>query len=462
MNNSLIAQLVLSQRDFYGSGESRNLKFRLAMLSRLKEALLNNEQLILSALEQDLRKPPFESYSSELGFVLAEINIALKNLKHWAKDKRVGGNLLIFPSKSYIISEPYGVALIFGPWNFPFQLTLAPLVGAIAAGNCAILKPSGTAKASSAAIKKIIDDSFDESYIAVVESAEGVNDMLLEQCFDKIFFTGSQAVGRIVMEKAAKHLTSVTLELGGKTPCLVDRGIDLELTAKRIVWGKFFNAGQTCIAPDYILVHKDVKEDLLKAMINCLESFYGSEPKESPDLSRIVSKDHFNTLKDYLADGKIIAGGECDESSLYLAPTILEVFNCDAPVMKEEIFGPILPVIEFERFEEAEEVINLNPSPLAFYIFSNDQKVIKELTRRIPFGGGTVNDVYRHMLNFNLPFGGRNNSGIGSYRGKKSFETFSHQKSLVIKGFGFDAGIKYPPYRNIHKLVRKVIPWIKL
>ena len=462
MKNFSIDQLVSRQREFYVSGESRSLQFRLAMLSRLKDALLKNEQLILAALEEDLRKPPLESYSSELGVVLSEIRIALKNLQHWVKDKRVRGNFLVFPSKSYIISEPYGLVLIVGPWNYPFQLTLAPLVGAIAAGNCAIIKPSELAKASSALINQMITENFDDCYIAVVEGDAKVAGALLDQHFDKIFFTGSPAVGRIVMEKAAKHLTPVTLELGGKNPCLVDRDVDPDLSAKRIVWGKFFNTGQTCIAPDYLLVHKDIKDRLLTAMIRWLNIFYGSEPQYSPDLGRIINLSHFNRLKGYLANGKIISGGDFDENSLYLAPTILEVLSCDAPVMKEEIFGPILPVLEFERIEEAETVINLNPSPLAFYLFSDNRETRDYLTRGIPYGGGTVNDLFSHVMNFNLPFGGRGNSGIGHYRGRYSFEAFSHQKSLVVKGFGFDPGMKYPPYRDIHKLVKKVIQWIKL
>lgn len=462
MNSIMIDQLVSRQREFFNSGESRKLQFRLAMLSNLKDALLKNEQLILAALEEDLRKPLLESYSSELGVIIAEINLALKNLRHWVKDKRVKGNFLVFPSRSYIINEPYGVALIIGPWNYPFQLTLAPLVGAIAAGNCAIIKPSKTATASSAAIKTIIADNFDESYIAVVESDAGGNDLLLEQRFDKIFFTGSPAIGRLVMEKAAKQLTHVTLELGGKNPCLVDRDVDLDLTAKRILWGKFFNAGQTCIAPDYILVHSAVKEGLLEAMLKWLDIFYGSDPKASSDLGRIINESHFNRLKGYLNNGKVVAGGDFDENNLYIAPTILEVTATNNPIMQEEIFGPILPVLAFEHFEEAEAVINQNPSPLAFYLFSTNRKVINDLTRRIPFGGGTVNDVFSHILNFNLPFGGRNSSGIGSYRGEQSFKTFSHQKSLLVKGFGFDASIKYPPYKDTHRLVRKVMPWIKL
>jgi len=461
-SSAMIDQLVLRQRKYFNSGETRDLQYRLTMLSKLKEELLKNEQLILAALAEDLGKPLLESYGSEFGVVIAEINIALKNLKYWVKDQRVKGNFLIFPSKSNVISEPYGVALIIGPWNYPFQLTLAPLVGAIAAGNCAIIKPSGTAKASSAAIKRIIAASFDDHYIAVIESGAGVNDLLLEQRFDKIFFTGSPAVGRLVMEKAAKHLTPVTLELGGKNPCLVDQGVNLDLSAKRIIWGKFFNTGQTCIAPDYILVHRNAKEELLKSMFKWLNRFYGSEPKASPDLGRIINQNHFNRLRGYLNHGKILAGGNFDEKSLYIAPTIIEVADTDNPLMQEEIFGPLLPVLEFESFEEAEAVISLNPTPLAFYLFSKDRKLIKELTRRMPFGGGTVNDVYSHVLNFNLPFGGRNSSGMGSYRGKQSFKTFSHQKSLVIKGFGFDAGMKYPPYRDKHRLVRRILPWIRM
>ncbi|MGM0689865.1 MAG: aldehyde dehydrogenase, partial [Bacillota bacterium] len=448
MKNISYDRHILRQREYFKTGETRDLKFRLEMLTKLKEGVIQKEENIIAALKKDLRKPPLESYTTEIGVIITEINIALKNLRKWAKDKRVKGNFLVSPSKSYIINEPYGVVLIIGPWNYPFQLSLAPLIGAMAAGNCCIVKPSEMAKASSAAIKKLIEDNFDDRYITVIEGDAEVAGALLEQRFDKIFFTGSPTIGRIVMEKAAKHLTPVTLELGGKNPCLVDRGVDLDITAKRILWGKFINTGQTCIAPDYLLVHREIKDDLYNRLIKWLNIFYGTDHKESSDLGRIINKSHFERLTGYLSAGRIIAGGAFDENELFIAPTILEVSTTDSQIMQEEIFGPILPVVEYEEYEEAEDIINLNPTPLAFYLFSTNRETVKKLTRQIPFGGGTVNDTFSHILNFNLPFGGRGSSGMGNYRGKYSFDAFSHQKSMLIKGFGFDTRMKYPPYKD--------------
>ena len=457
MDNNYLDSLIKKQRDYYKTGESRSIAFRRDMLTRLKNAVIGNEEKILAALTEDLRKPAFESYTSEIGFIITEIKIALKNLNKWTRDKKVRGNILIFPSRNYIVSEPYGVALIIGPWNYPFQLTLAPLIGAMAAGNCCVIKPSEIAKASSAAIKEIIENTFDQNYIAVVEGDAEVAGALLEQRFDKIFFTGSPKVGRIVMEKASKNLTPITLELGGKNPCIVDQGVNLDLTAKRIVWGKFFNAGQTCIAPDYLLANSAVKEELYVRMVKYLDLFYGEDHKKSPDYGRIINNSHFKRLQGYLSSGKIIAGGELDENELFIAPTILEVSNANSQIMREEIFGPILPVMEYDSYEEAELIVNQNPTPLAFYLFSSNPEAIDRFTRHIPFGGGSVNDTLSHILNVNLPFGGRNTSGIGSYRGEYSFKAFSHQKSLMVKGFGFDARFKYPPYQKIHRAIKKFL-----
>ncbi len=449
--------LLSGQRKFFNSGVTLDINFRLDALKKLKRVLQEQTDEIADALAVDLKKPLFETYASETGFVIKEINFALKNLPKWAKRKRVPNILPTFPSRNHVINEPYGLALIMGPWNYPFQLSLAPLVGAVAAGNCCLVKPSEIAEKSSALIAKIINDTFDHNYIAAVEGGVEVAGELLESRFDKIFFTGSPAVGKIVMEKAAQNLADVTLELGGKSPCIVESSVDTSKAAKRILFGKFFNAGQTCITPDYVLVHREVKEKLVQAMLSWLDHFYGADPKTSPDYGRIINQKHFNRLKNYLADGTVIAGGEYDETDLYLAPTILEVDDLDKPIMQEEIFGPILPVIEFSDLEQVEEIIGRNPNPLALYIFSSDRASIERLTTRIPFGGGCINDTVIYTYNHHLPFGGRGSSGMGKYHGKYSFEVFSHQKAIMSRRFYLDPAMIYPPYKSIHPLLKKFL-----
>jgi len=449
-------RIVAKQRQFFHNGASKKIAFRREALNSLKKAIIRNEQEILTALKDDMKKPLLESYASEIGLIIKEINFALKNLGKWAKKKRVKSTLLLFPSKSIILCEPYGVALIIGPWNYPFYLTFTPLVGAIAAGNCCVVKPSEISPASSTVIRKLIEETFSGEYIKAVEGDAETAKSLSEKKFDKIFFSGSSAVGKIVMQQAAKHLTSITLELGGKSPCIVDKGVNAYLTAKRILWGKFFNVGQTCIAPDYVMVHKDIKKALYVSFSKCLETFYGTDPEKSPDLGRIIDEKHFNRLQNYLNDGTVIAGGELDQEKLFISPTILEVTDTRTPVMQEEIFGPILPVIEFSRLEEVEDAVALNPEPLAFYLFSTDRGTVDRLIGNIPFGGGCINDTFSHFINHNLPFGGRGQSGIGNYHGRYSFDAFSHQKSLLVKGFRFDFGVKYPPYRDKHIFLRKL------
>lgn len=457
MRDTEIQEIIAMQRSFFETGSSKEPRFRLEALKRLKAAVISHEQALVEALGKDMRKPLLESYGAELGMVVQEINYAVKHLNKWIRRKNVQSSLMDFPSKSYILREPYGVSLIIGPWNYPVQLTLVPLVGAIAAGNCCVLKPSEMAAHSSTVLKKLISEAFDERYIAVVNGDVEVSRALLAQRFDKIFFTGSPAVGRLVMEQAARHLTPVTLELGGKSPCIVDATVDPDVTAKRILWGKFFNAGQTCVAPDYLLVHKDIKEALYGSFQKWLKHFYTEQPENSPDLSRIINHRHFMRLKSYMNDGKLISGGQTDESDCYIAPTIIEVTDMSVPVMKEEIFGPILPVMEYSRLEEIEEIIRSNPDPLGFYLFSRDKKTVRRLLTRIPFGGGCVNDTVNHIQNHRLPFGGRGSSGMGNYHGEYSFQAFSHAKSILHKGFVLDLPIKYPPYLNTHTRLKKFL-----
>lgn len=452
-----IQEILTSQRKFFNAGNTFDTDFRIESLKRLKVAVLAHEQEIVEALYADLRKPPMEAYVSELSMVINEINFAVKKLKKWVKPVKARSSLLVFPARNYIIPEPYGVALIISPWNYPVQLALTPLVGAIAAGNCCVIKPSEYSKNSSRVLKNLIQSTFDSSYVAVIEGDEEVSRFLLEQSFDKIFFTGSPRVGKIVMEKAAKNLASVTLELGGKSPCIVDRAINLDVTAKRILWGKFSNTGQTCIAPDYLIVHRDIKESLYIALKKWLKIFFTENAIDSPDMGRIINLAHFTRLKGYLDQGRIVAGGSFSEEELYIEPTIMEIAELDVPVMHEEIFGPILPVVEYSNLEEVEKIVALNPNPLGFYLFSKDKAMVARLIRRIPFGGGCVNDTLMHFVNHNLPFGGRGNSGFGSYHGVNSFDAFSYRKPVLQKGFAFDPGFKYPPYRDGHKTMRKYL-----
>lgn len=457
MQENPVQKIITVQREFFSAGRTRTAEFRLDALKKLKAAIIANERQINEALLKDLHKPLMESYASETGFVINEINHALKNLGKWMRSATVRPSFMVFPSRSTIINEPYGAALIIGAWNYPFQLTLGPLVGAIAAGNCCIVKPSELAPESSRIVGKIIGEAFDETHVAAVEGGVEVSRHLLEQRFDKIFFTGSPGVGKIVAEMAARQLTPVTLELGGKSPCIVDRDTDIDAAARRILWGKFLNAGQTCVAPDYALVHAEVKEKFYAACRKRITEFYGDRPEASPDFPRIVNKKHFIRLKGYLEEGKIILGGQYDENGLYIAPTVMETDNMDSPVMREEIFGPILPVIAFTTLDEAEKIIGLNPDPLAFYLFSKNRGTVKRLTERVPFGGGCINDTLSHIMNPRLPFGGRGNSGMGCYHGKFGFDAFSHRKSVLKKGFAFEMKMKFPPYGDGYKYLKKLL-----
>ncbi len=443
---------IAEQRRFFQSGRTRSLAFRLALLNALKSAVERNEQLLCEALAKDLGKPQLEATIAETAVVIREIDHVCRNLKAWAAPQKVRTSLLNFPATAAIRPEPLGTALIIAPWNYPLQLMLSPLIGAVAAGNCALLKPSEYAPHTAAALDRLIGEVFDPRHVAVATGGPEVVQALLQERFDSIFFTGSARVARLVMAAAARHLTPVTLELGGKSPAIVDADADLAVAAKRILWGKCFNAGQTCVAPDYLLAHADVKEGLLQRMTALLTEFYGPDPRQSPDYARIVNPAHFERLVAYLGDGEIVAGGQHDAAERYLAPTILDRVSWEAPIMQEEIFGPILPVVTFTDEDELAEQVSRHATPLALYYFSRDREKQRRIPARIAFGGGCVNDTLVHLVEHNLPFGGVGNSGLGRYHGKASFDTFSHRKGVLNRGTWFDLPLRYPPYAG--KLAR--------
>lgn len=452
-----ISGLVEKQRGYFMSGATRELAFRRNQLLCLRKALQKHEAPLLSALKTDLGKAPFEAYETEIGMVQEEITFLLRHLRGFAGPARVKTPLTHFPSSSRVYQEPYGVALILSPWNYPVQLTLAPLAGAIAAGNCAVVKPSNQSPHVSQAMAELLADVFEERYIGVVHGGREANRSLLEQRFDVIFFTGSVQVGKTVMEAAARHLTPVTLELGGKSPCLVDKTANLALAARRIVWGKCLNAGQTCVAPDYVLVHQSVRDALVKEMAVCVRAFYGSEPLKNEDYPKIISQKHFDRLCG-LTEGETVAfGGGWDAQACKIEPTVLCPVSWDAPVMQQEIFGPLLPVLTFETLDEAVGRINARPKPLAFYYFTGSKKDARHVMQRVPCGGGCVNDTVVHLATPFLPFGGVGESGMGSYHGRASFAAFSHSKGVLTKSSLLDIPLRYPPYTHGIGLLKKLL-----
>lgn len=457
MAQHITARIVTEQRLFFNTNQTKNLSFRLEQLNILKQAILDNEISIKKALKSDLNKPELESYITEIGICLEEIKYALKHLKSWTKSQKVSTPLPYLPASSKIHSEPLGVVLIIGAWNYPLQLVISPLVGAIAAGNCAVLKPSEIAVNTSNLLVEIIDKYFDSSFISVVEGGKEVTQQLLEEKFDHIFFTGSTQVGKSIMSAAAKQLTPVTLELGGKSPCIIDANTHLEHTVRRIVWGKFLNAGQTCVAPDYLLVDKTIKPELLQQIKQTIQEFYGNTPETSPDYARIINQHHFTRLAELLKTGKIIIGGETNSTELYIAPTVIDAITPEDAVMQEEIFGPILPVLEYNNLEEAIAFVNAKPKPLALYFFSNNKQHQQQILQETSSGGVCLNDTIVHMAFAGLPFGGVGNSGIGKYHGQASFDTFSHQKSVLNKSFWFDIKLRYAPYQGKLKFLKWLI-----
>jgi len=449
-----IFRILQDQRSFFNTGQTKDLAFRRKVLQRLEQEIEMREDAICDALYADFKKPKFEALETETQIVLAEIRSAGKKLDLWARPERVPASWVNFPSSERIHKEPYGSALVIAPWNYPFQLALSPLVGAIAAGNTVVLKPSEMAPNTSAILKKIIETVCFPEHVAVIEGGIEISQELLAHRWDYIFFTGSTRVGRIVYASAAKHLTPVTLELGGKNPCIVDHTAKLELAAKRIVWGKFINAGQTCIAPDYILVHKNVKEGLVHALKKSILESYGSDMESSPDLARMINTEHYQRLKGMLEGEEILFGGAYNASDNYLSPTLVNEPALDSKLMEDEIFGPILPIISYEKEKDLEKYFARFGKPLAAYIFSNDPKFQRHITETYSFGGGTINDTMIQFANPRLPFGGVGSSGMGAYHGKHSFDLFSHKKSIVKRGNWLDPGPRYPPYNLPLKYVK--------
>jgi len=449
----MITELVARQRAYFDTGATRPLGVRLAALENLQKAVRQNEAKLCAALCEDLNKSSMEAYMTEVGIVLDELRFALRHFPQWARVQAVPTPLVQFHAKSYVMPEPYGVALILAPWNYPFQLSMTPLIGALAAGNCAVVKPSAYAPATSRAVSELIAGCFDPAYVAVIEGGREQNQALLQEKFDYIFFTGSVEVGKLVMESAAKHLTPVSLELGGKSPVIVDRTADIPLAAKRIVFGKLVNAGQTCVAPDYVLAEEAVHDKLLAALRAAMEvSFPGGDMSAFPT---IVNQKHFERVKRLLDSGSLYYGGETDETRRLIRPAILDRVSPGDPVMQEEIFGPILPVLTYKELGEAIAFVNARPRPLALYLFTTDAAAEKQVLQSVRFGGGCVNDTIMHVASPHLGFGGVGESGMGSYHGKKSFDTFTHYKSIVKKSNWIDLPMRYQPYgKRAERLVR--------
>ncbi len=447
------------QKEFFESGKTINVDYRIKNLKKLNDIIKKNEDKILSELKKDLGKSNFEGYVTEVGILYDDINFHIKNVKKWSSEEKRKSPIVYYPSKSYIYKEPYGVTLIIGPFNYPFQLVIAPLIGAISAGNTAIIKPSENSRNIALLLEKLINENFPEEYLRVVNPLGGKEtvSLLLDKPFDYIFFTGSVRVGKLVMQKAAQHLTPVTLELGGKSPCIVDSDAKLKLAAKRIVWGKFLNAGQTCVAPDYLCVHKSVKDELLKLIINEIRIQFGENVRNSEDYPRIVNKSSLERLSGYLNDGKIYYGGNIDEDNLYMEPTLIIKPDLNSPLMSDEIFGPILPILVYEDLDNVIKFINHREKPLALYYFSESKKKIKYVLTSTTSGGVTINDTIIHVANPNLPFGGVGNSGVGKYHGKESFETFTHNKSVMKRGTFIEFNIRFAPYKNKLNLVKRIM-----
>ena len=453
-----IKDKISSQREFFNSGKTLDIDYRIELLKSLRSGIIEMEEEISSALKRDLGKSSFESYMCEIGLVLSEINYMIKHIKKFSKKERVKTPLAQFKSKSYKIKSPYGLVLIMSPWNYPFMLTISPLVDAISAGNICVVKPSAYSKYTSEIIKKLLENYLPKEVVTVALGGRDVNGYLLDIKFDYIFFTGSVNVGKLVMEKASKNLTPVTLELGGKSPCIVDENTDLNLAAKRIVFGKYLNLGQTCVAPDYVIVNEDIKEEFIKYLKDEIISQFGKDPIGNSDYGKIINEKHFARLKGLIKNEDIIIGGYCDDDKLKIEPTILDNITMESPCMKEEIFGPILPVMTFKDREDIIDIIKINPTPLALYIFTNDETLKNHILNNVSFGGGCVNDTIIHLATEQMGFGGVGTSGMGSYHGKSGFDTFTHEKSIVEKSNFIDLPMRYQPYtKKNEKLLRKFL-----
>ncbi|AFQ08303.1 aldehyde dehydrogenase [Bacillus cereus FRI-35] len=452
-----VSSIVNKQKAYFYNGYTRSIEVRKNNLKKLYEGVQRFEEEIFQALKLDLNKSVHESFTTEVGYVLKEISFQLKHISSWSKPKRVRTALTHFGSKGKVVPEPYGVTLIIAPWNYPFQLAIAPLVGALAAGNTIVLKPSELTPNVSKVLTRMLEELFQEELVAVVEGGVEESTALLKEPFDYIFFTGSVGVGKVVMEAAAKQLTPLTLELGGKSPCIVHKDAKIDVTARRIVWGKFLNAGQTCVAPDYMYVHASVKEQLIEALRHEIAEQYGKEPLHNDNYVRIVSERHFERLCTFLKDGKTVIGGNYKKETLHIEPTVLTNVTWKSSVMEDEIFGPILPIIEYENIEDVIDTIQQHPKPLALYVFSEDKGVQKKVTSNISYGGGCINDVVYHLATPYLPFGGVGSSGLGSYHGEESFRTFSHYKSILAQSTAFDMKIRYSSTKSALKFIRKLL-----
>lgn len=452
-----ISSLITKQKDYFYNGKTRDIIGRKKYLQKLYEGIQRYEAEIFKALKLDLNKSENESYTTEVGYTLKEISFISKHLGSWSKPKRVKTAMTHIGSRGKVVPEPYGVTLVIAPWNYPFQLAMAPLVGAIAAGNTVVLKPSELTPNVSSIITKLVREVFPEELVAVVEGGVEESTALLQEPFDYIFFTGSTSVGKIVMEAAAKQLTPLTLELGGKSPCIVHHDAKLQLAARRIVWGKFLNAGQTCVAPDYIYVHKSVRDQFIEELRNEIRNQFGANPLQNDKYVRIVSERHFDRLCRFLEEGESVIGGAYSRDTLHIAPTVLTNISWDDAVMKEEIFGPILPILEYEQIEEVVKIVQEQPKPLALYAFSESKHIQEIVTKNISFGGGCMNDTVYHLASPYLPFGGVGSSGLGSYHGEQSFRTFSHYKSILSQTTTFDMKIRYASTKSALKFIRKLL-----
>ncbi|MCU7550528.1 aldehyde dehydrogenase family protein [Chitinophagaceae bacterium LB-8] len=455
---SYLPQLQKIQQ-FFDSGATRSYEFRMQQLQRFKDALYKYEQDIYNALYVDLKKNKEECWVTEIGFIVSEINYALGNLKRWMKPQKTGTNLLNFPSKSFVINEPLGVVLVIGPWNYPLQLVLTPLIGVIAAGNCAVVKPSEFAPAAAAIIKKILQDAFPSDFVSVIEG-EGhlvVPGLMNNFRFGHVFYTGNTKVGKMIYQMAAQQLVPVTLELGGKSPCIIEPDANIDMAARRIAVPKFSNAGQMCVAPDYVLVHESIKEEFIVKLKNAIDAFYNADNVREYNYGKIINKKQFNRLLTYLVEGTVIYGGSYNEASLYLQPTLLTNVSVESKVMQEEIFGPVLPILTWSNDEDVYRIIERNNDPLALYIFTSSDAKADKWMKTISFGGGCINNASWQLTNYHLPFGGRGNSGIGAYHGKYSFETFSHKKAIMKTPTWFDPALKYPPFKGKLNWFKKII-----
>jgi aldehyde dehydrogenase (NAD+) len=437
----------------------KNIQYRKDTLQKLLLSIQVNEEKIIQALYKDFKKPAFEAVLTETNYVISDLKNTIKNIKYWSKPKKVLPSLLNFPSKDYIYSEPYGKVLIIAPWNYPFQLSMSPLIAAVAAGNSIVLKPSELTPNTSSLLAEIISNVFDKNHVTVVEGGIDVSQKLLSRRWDYIFFTGSVAVGKIIAKAAAENITPITIELGGKNPCIIDETANLKLAAKRIVWGKFINAGQTCIAPDYLLVHDSVKLEFIVHLKQEIINAYGENPELSPDFTRIINTKNWERLINLIAPEKVIFGGQSNKENCYLAPTLIDEPGLDSEIMKEEIFGPLFPIISYENTTDLKNIITNYEKPLSLYVFTTNNYFAEEMIQKFSFGGGCINDTVIHFSNKRLPFGGVGHSGIGAYHGRLGFDTFSHKKAIVKKANWLDLPFRYAPYKDKLMKIKKILNW---